>query len=326
MDSTVDRTVSVVRNMRDAARRIDLAGFEQGGKDAIHTQLRPLVERLCEVALGFFEQTEGEVTPGASAPAAIDLTAACFAARLELAQAISELRNIPEDADTWDLLDACNRARGSLVKATLAIERTACALAGLPAPPRPRRDVDASIAVRGAYGAFRRAILRAGELREANPHACLATMRDALRQLSASSVYNDLRVADRCSLRRLDDRIEDACARDAAEHLDDEARRLWEEASGVAEMLMRVNDREELREQDAAALSELTQLAEAPGILTDAERARALTLLLRLAGHDVELDALIDVYTLADREPLLRALRAARARAATTPGPVPASR
>ncbi len=324
MSTTADRTVAVVRNMRHAARRIDLAHFEQGGRDAIHRQLRPLVERLCEVALDFFRQTEGSVG-GEPDEGPGDLGAACFAARLELAHAINDLRSDPDGRDTWDLLDACNRARGSLVKATLAIERAACVLCGLPAPPGTRRDLELSLAVRSTYAEFRSAVARCAERTDPDradlgPAEGLLGLRDAVRRVSRAAVYNDLRVADRCALRRLDDRVEAALGRDA-EITAPELRRLLEEAAAVAGMLMRINDREELRSHDAAALGELTSLAARADALDDAERARVILLLAHLAGRDPALDRVIDLYTLVDRTPLVEALRGIDPDKTLAPGP-----
>jgi hypothetical protein len=320
MAVTADRTVAVVRNMRHAARRIDLAHFEQGGHDAIHSQLRPLVERLCDVALGFFEQTEGASDASDEEKGVAELGAACFAARLELAQAVNDLRNEPDTRDMWDMLDACNRARGSLVKATLAIERAACVLAGLPAPAGTRRDLDMSLTVRSTYAEFRASVTRTIEDASSSPGSRLLALRDAVRRMSCAPIYSELRVADRCALRRLDDRVEAAFAR--ADEVDpDDLRRLLEEAASVAGMLMRINDREELRDHDSAALAELTQLAERSGALDDAERARVILLLAQLAGRDATLDGVIDVYAMVDRTPLVAALRGINERGTLAPGP-----
>ncbi len=238
---------------------------------------------------GFLREIGAQIS---SELAAREVSGLAFVARGQLMEMREALASAQEHRQVWAVAshaDAGLRASG---KALIALETAICEYEGLPARDRRWRDLKDSLETRRLYGQFRRAILRGGDPKS---HEELATsLRGAATRIAILrnlEIYPFLRIDDRLTIRRLQKRIaawlDDGAGDEAA------GRRLWQDLVSFARLLMKVNDREELREHDRQVAKSVLRMLFSPERPVKRPSEAQRRELERLLGRDDELDRLI---------------------------------
>lgn len=222
--------------------------------------------------------------------AARDLSDLVFFARTELRTSLERmLESATRDASQLTLASNCEASLNCLRKALVSVESALYEFEGVPAPARQWFDVELSLQIRKLYWNLRRETELAGR----GGQSLEEKLRKVLYRVVAFrelSVYPFLRVDDRVHLRQLLKRILEwlnGTERDATE-----GRRIWEDLSGFAEILVQVSHRQELQDHDRSLLEKIhRQLFRRhglekmpPGMWSELEN---------LLGLDEELDELI---------------------------------
>lgn len=327
----VQDSLDRVRGLARVARRVDLFPYESHRPDEARRLVRPMIERLLLVALDDVAQLEAAIAcraapapddwaldedDGAGGPAADprtrELLDLCGMIRLDLAQRLDLLRR-DDGSELWEFLTACNHARGALIKAAVSLEAAVCARERVPVQLDAQHEVESALRVRAGYRRLQRALAQGGEPERERIGERLADAEGALESLVASALFVELRVADRCQLRRVVERLEDWLRQGELADPDD-GMRLWQDLCGLATVMQQVNNRQELVAHDRALLLEaLEQLyGEAP--LDPARETRLRERLADALGRDAELDALLEAGEPLGSASFLRAVTRAAVR------------
>lgn len=206
------------------------------------------------------------------------------------------------------LASNCEAGLRRLRKALVSVESAIYEFEDRKAPERHWFDVKVSLQIRRLYWNLRRET--GGET--VDDDALERRLRAALYRIVAFrelSVYPFLRVDDRVEMRQLLKRILDWLNGEQRNSLD--GRRLWQDLSAFAEILVQVSHREELRDYDRQVVMRAIQtLFRHPYSPPTSLPAELKTTLETLLGLDSELDRLITAETPppveAWREPLER--------------------
>jgi hypothetical protein len=305
---SVVESLERVRGLARIARRVDLFPYESHRPDEARRLVRPMIERLLLVALADVEQLEralGRAAPPApddwllddaaeprEDPRSRELIELCEMIRLELSQRLELLRR-DDDSELWEFLTACNHARGALIKAAVSLEAAVCARERLPAQLDALHEIESALRVRAGYRRLQRVLAASGEPERERIGERLATAAGALESLVASALFVELRVADRCQLRRVVERLE-SWLRGGEEADPDDGLRLWQDLCGLATVMQQVNNRQELIAHDRALLLEALGELYADTPLDPSREARLRERLADVVGRDAELDALLE--------------------------------
>jgi len=307
-----------IRGLARVARRVDLFPYESHRSEEARRLVRPMIERLLLVALEDVTQLEGAIAGHVSPvrddglfdfsdagaegsshdarsredPKTCELIDLCGMVRLELSQRLERLRR-DDRADFWEFLTTCNHARGALLKAAVSLESAVCAHERVPAQLDALREIESALRVRAGYRRLQRALAAGGEPEREQIGERLATAAGAMESLVASALFVELRVADRCQLRRVVERLE-CWLREGAEADPDEGMRLWQDLCGLATVMQQVNNRQELVAHDRALLLEALGELYADAPLDPAREARLRERLAEAVGRDAELDGLLE--------------------------------
>lgn len=183
-----------------------------------------------------------------------------FMAKLELRQRSERLVRRATKGDSWAIIEECSSLRRHLIHSAAQVDKALCEETGAVSlfGDLLASDLDTALASRHAYLSFVRATRR---IQAQVANGTMLHMQ-ALRQCAATiakligrDVYQELRIGDRQQLRGLQRRI----FAWATDHQGDEleARRLRQDVSGFAELLVRIHHRSALIEHDSNFLSEL---------------------------------------------------------------------
>lgn len=315
----VERLLSSLRDLAGVSRRIDMVGFEEQPAQMIREQLYPLVVHLGTVALHIIAKlqarydapcAEDSAETGPTDPPPSSETAdVLFVARMQVGQALEDLKVQKDIPDHWDLIGQCNRFRGVVITAAAAIGRAVCKHEGWGETAGQPIDLRQSLLIRRAYTAFHDVVsAQPDPLADELPELLDGT-KAQIEALLGSSISRFIRVNDRCNFRRLVQKVEEFRALgDSADPQD--GLRIWQDISAVAQMLVQINNRQELvehdREQSRRLLMQLS-----PG---DGDGSvLGIDLLARLSalhGRDADLDRAIQVTEAAIQRHLIPALRA----------------
>lgn len=187
--------------------------------------------------------------------AARDLIDVTFFARSELRSSYEHLmksatrraKGRPEE-DQLTLASNCEAGLRALRKAMVSVESAVYEFEEREAPKRQWYDVELSLQIRKLYWNLRRET----ELAEGGGVQDLeGRLRQVLYRIMAFrelSVYPFLRVDDRVNLRQLLKRILDWLNGERRDST--EARRIWQDLTGFAEILVQVSHRQELQDHD----------------------------------------------------------------------------
>lgn len=305
----VEESLGRIRGLVRVARRVDLYPYESQPAEEARRLVRPTIERLLLVGLDEVSRLQASLREGrVAAPAdwldsgdlAADSSARpcqplielCEMVHLELSQRLDLLRH-DDGVELWEFLTSCNHARGALIRAGVSIEAAVAACAGQPPQLSVLDEVAQAVRVRAGYRRLRAALASGGDAEPEQVAGRLAAASAALDEIIASRLFVDLRVADRCELRRARARLAEwFSAGEAADPRD--GIRLWQDLNGLAAMLLSINNRQELIEHDRDLLIEtLRQLFHGPD-LPPAEEQQLRERLTALLGRDAELDSLIE--------------------------------
>jgi len=224
------------------------------------------------------------------------ITSVAFVARIGLRNRRASLQALGAEPK-WELIASCSSAVREILKALSAVEVAIAEHEG--AAPTSRyyaTELEHALEVRRAYFTFRAEILAGGPPALSDAARRLRSAGSALAKLTGRPAYRYARVHDRASLRNLQARIRQqltaharADGSDFASRaaLDVAAARLHQDLTNLAELMMLINNRAELREHDGAKLARAIEIAEADGGAAAVEYVRALL------GRDPELDEIV---------------------------------
>lgn len=325
----VEECLERIRGLVRVARRVDLFPYESHRPEEARRLVRPMIERLLLVGLEEVSQLQGAIGPqvvsdpvdwlgsgelesDAPAGSCEELIDLCEMVRLELSQRL-ELLRLDQGAELWEFLTSCNHARGALIKGAVSIEAAASSCIGHPPRLSVLDEVAVAVRIRGGYRALRRALATRGDPEPGQIRERLESTSAALDELVASKLFIEIRVADRCELRKAKERL--AAWLDAGEAADPrEGMRLWQDINGLAAMLLSVNNRQELIEHDRQLLVEALRQLYNGGELTPAGERDLSGRLSALLGRDATLDRLIEDGTPLGSTAFLRAITRAALR------------
>ncbi len=224
--------------------------------------------------------------------AARDLNDMAFFARTDLKNALEVLiSSATLRHNQMTLASNCEGGLRRLRKALISVESAIYEFEGETAPERHWFDVEVSLQIRKLYWNLRRETASRGQAREKPVEVRLRAVLYRILAFRELSVYPFLRVDDRVNLRRLLKRILDwlnSAERDATV-----ARRLWQDLSSFAEILVQVSHRQELRDHDLRLVARAYRTLFPFGARRRAVPEDLLVDLQTLLGLDDELDRLI---------------------------------
>jgi hypothetical protein len=278
-----------LRELAELAATLELLEPPEGATGGFAVEHAGRIRRVVEPALRVFEELEAVESQHSEGSRIAD---ECFVARLGLAESLRMLDTVDETTDGWDVLTRANHTIGTLVSSAVNLEVGLCR--SFEMVPRLSRlgDVERAVGLRNAYRRMLRAVSRAGEPADEEVQERLRQCRRALDALLEQAIPTGMRIGDRREAVLLRRRIDEWLAGQPGTEPRD-GRRIWQDLVGFAELLLRINERQELIVHDLdVARRVLERLPEGPG-----EDERVLPLpeeLARLYGRDPELDALIE--------------------------------
>lgn len=320
-----DALADVVRR----AEEVDMRGFEERPREALHDELLPAVRSVTSEGLGTLERVlrayedlvEGDPEDDGPDNFYVEIDRVlhddgrgshvadlAFMAHLELTDRAAVLAKAEPSWDRWRLLGECDSCLRRLRKAASAVERAIALEAGM--EPRLEYLTETSLGrvIRAYYARFRREVAGDGPPEDPRVHGRLLSAAASIAKLIGRDFYGDLRVSDRAGLRGLQERLRRWLQ--GEDGFDPRGgRRIWQDLNSFASLLAQVNRRTELVEHDrqvvATTLRELEEDDDPP-----AELPRQLLVYLgRLRGLSDRLDELLTEPVTRERGPWLRELR-----------------
>ncbi len=181
--------------------------------------------------------------------AARDLNDMAFFARSDLKSSLELLiSSATHKHNQMTLASNCEGGLRRLRKALISVESAIYEFEGETPPERHWFDVEVSLQIRRLYWNLRRETAGHSQAEEKPIEVRLRTVLYRILAFRELSVYPFLRVDDRVNLRRLLKRILDWLNSDERDV--PVARRLWQDLSSFAEILVQVSHRQELRDHD----------------------------------------------------------------------------
>ncbi|MEM7585561.1 MAG: hypothetical protein AAF560_19380 [Acidobacteriota bacterium] len=225
--------------------------------------------------------------------AAREVSSLAFVARGQLLEMQDNLTGALENRQVWGVASYADSGLRHVGKALIAAESAVCEYEGLPASDRRWVDLADSLEIRRLYAQFRRAILRSGDpetVDQLTQHLRGASTRIAI--LRDLEIYPFLRIDDRRTIKQLQRRIESWLKQEQGTS-EESGFRLWEDLVSFARLLIKINDREELREHDRQVVSTVHRMLFSPQRPAEQLTAGHRKELERLLGRDDELDQII---------------------------------
>ena len=321
-DNSGTKLIHALRTLVDRIHALDTRTYEEAELPLIQGELVPRIGRLLTAAdtligevfrfydallspsddeaygideLSFETSLDQLMTSSTAARQIADIS---FIARLELSRKRQQLESLSAGTDSWEHIAVCASVRRRILKATTALEKAICEYEQL----EPQSDwyitaMTRSVEIRRTYARFRRRLGPGDTPSESDVYSRIRRAGIAIASLIGLDIYEDLKIRDRQMLRELQHRVVDWLR--VSEDRGDQIRaraglRLWQDAIGLANLLMQVNNRAELRDYDAEVLTEVNEILFG-GIIP----ARRLSLMMldklrSLYGLDDELDQCID--------------------------------
>ncbi|MDA8020535.1 MAG: hypothetical protein MPN21_24110 [Thermoanaerobaculia bacterium] len=253
------------------------------------------IDALADVATACEEELEtGEVE--ASLPPA-QLGDLAFVARSELAEIRDNFRSAIDQDSMWQIAAHADRAVGRSVRALMPVESALREYEGLEPQPRVWFDLDDTLEIRRRFVRFWLEVHRVDSPGGDELVTALERVASMIEELREDSIYPYLRLDDRLDLRALQKRILAWLERQQKDSDEIESgRRLWQDASGFFNLLMQIQRREELRENDLIQLGRaLRRLQDEEGdrLLKPKTQAELSEMLLEMAGRESSLDKIL---------------------------------
>lgn len=315
------RIIQRVQDLIESIRSVDLVIPEDSGHFSIEeelvrhvrTLLRESLELLDEIAV-FYENQEpedegsddlsfGDDTDflkeiGAQIStqlAAQELSGLAFVARNQLKEIRDALDNAVREKVVWKIVSYIDTGIRRSGKALVALESAILEYEDLPPNQRSWEDIGTALQIRRLYGQFQRAILRGGEPRDDQLPQRLRNAVNRIAILRGLEIYPYLRIDDRLQIRRLQKRILAWLEgdRDIGREPPESGRRLWEDLVAFALLLRQVNNRQELREHDRAAVRDIYRDLFEIGSTSERILPEHVALLEPLLGRDDEIDEIL---------------------------------
>ena len=221
-----------------------------------------------------------------------DLIDMAFFARCDLKNCLEVLvAAATHRQNQMTLASNCEAGLRRLRKALISVESAVFEYEGRKPPERQWFDVEVSLQIRKLYWNLRR---ETGVQDEAEDKPLEVRLRAVLYRILAFrelSVYPFLRVDDRVNMRRLLKRILDWLNSDERDEI--VARRLWQDLSNFAAILVQVSHRQELQDHDLKLVNRAYRTLFPFGARKRAALEDLLAELQSLLGLDDELDRLI---------------------------------
>ncbi len=225
--------------------------------------------------------------------AAREVSSLAFVARGQLLEMQEALTAALKNRQVWGVASHADSGLRHLGKALIATESAVCEYEGLPATDRRWVDLADSLEIRRLYAQFRRAILRGGDpLTDEELARRLKSSFTRIAILRDLEIYPFLRIDDRRSIKRLQKRIESWLNKTEGS-TDEVGFRLWEDLASFARLLIKINDREELREHDRQVVTTVHRMLFSPARPARQLNAGHRKELERLLGRDDDLDEII---------------------------------
>ncbi len=224
--------------------------------------------------------------------AARDLNDMAFFARSDLKSSLEVLvSSATHKHSQMTLASNCEGGLRRLRKALISVESAIYEFEGEAPPERHWFDVEVSLQIRKLYWNLRRETTGRSWAKERPLEVRLRTVLYRILAFRELSVYPFLRVDDRVNLRRLLKRILDWL--NSEEHDVAVARRLWQDLSNFAEILVQISHRQELRDHDLKLVARAYHTLFPFGAKRRSVPEELLAELQTLLGLDDELDGLI---------------------------------
>ncbi len=224
-----------------------------------------------------------------SALAAREVADLALMGRTDLFGIRRQLTGAVESDNFWKIASATDAALSRTGRALIPIESAIRESEELPPLRRRWEDLEDSLEIRRQYAMLWRAVLRAGQPRGEQLRRALRKIGQRIAVLRHHHIYPFLRIEDRLAIRELQKRLHAHLGPAGAES----GETLWTEVVTFFRLLMRVNERQELREHDReivlASYHELAQ-RRTPGEKLPRELEERLDFLL---GRDNDLDRLL---------------------------------
>lgn len=295
----VERDLAALRDLATATRRLERAGFEELPENEFRLQIVPAVLRLGQLTahvlgrlLTRYERPldeDEETAPLAESPPD-EVADTLFVARLQVGQAIEDLRRLGPISEHWELVAQCNRFRGLIESIVAAVGRAVAAREGLGSDQEQEgSDLRQALLIRRIYTALHAVVYAVPDPPPDRIRERLAAIEAVMRDVLGSTLARLIRVGDRLQLRRLHEKLHLWLVSGSVASPEDGAH-LWQDAGAVAEMLVQINNRQELIAHDRhQAQLMLGRLVAADVAGTDSPDLLELASALR--GRDRELDA-----------------------------------
>lgn len=292
-----------LRELAELAATLERLEPPESGAFGFAEQHARRVRRVVEPALRVFEELEAvdSQRQGGGRSVADE----CFVARLGLAESLRLLDSVTSDTDGWDVLARANHTIGTLVKSAVNLEVELCQSFELEPRLSSLGDVERAVGLRSAYRRLLSTVSSQGEPADADVPARLAQARRAVHALLEQAIPTGMRIADRREAVLLRRRI-DAWLEQSARADPTDGRRIWQDLVGFAELLLRINERQELVEHDLATAKRLLSRIEQDG----ADAGVSAAEVARLYGRDSDLDALLEAGGPIERDRLKERLEA----------------
>lgn len=248
-----------------------------------------------------------------------------FIARMGLRARLLALDAMGASPGKWEIIGAASSALREVMKALGALAVVVCDHESLPEPTTFYvTELERSLIIRRAYRIFYGDVAPSREPQGSEIQARLRRAANAIAKLVGRPIYPSLRVHDRFALRTtqrklqgwLSDASLDAKARETA------GIRLFQNLAHLAELMLAVNERAELRQHDARVITEQIAALESDR----ADVGAALRALRVVEGRDLRLDAMLAGDEPPTRSALLARLRELGRNLAPRPPSTPAPR
>ncbi|MDP1829337.1 MAG: hypothetical protein Q8L48_39090 [Archangium sp.] len=334
----VDAVRTVMHELFEAARGIDIRQFEEERGELIAQHLSPqvvsLLERAISVASNILARYE-DVNAAAAGNGELNFDLAvdnllaqtghpkvadlAFMAVAELRQRLARVRTHGPELDAWEMVCDCGSALRRVQKSLSALELALCEAENLPRVLDFHSELETSLQTRRQYRKLWRFVAGLGAVGPEGVRNALRGAGTLCAMLVGRDVYCRLRERDRYQLRQLQRRI---LAWLVQESGDPKAGlRVWEDYAGFVEMLRQVSLRQELVQNDGEALRIAEQSL---AICGESGLTGVLAVLRRVEGLDDGLDAALALDP-PDRKVLHAETRRVRARFLSSESPPPFS-
>ncbi|MFQ5802292.1 MAG: hypothetical protein ACE5JQ_05260 [Candidatus Methylomirabilales bacterium] len=263
----------------ERARGIEIRRYEQREEGPLHDELLPTIQEALSDAIDAFTQViESYSTPirdddtgtvsdptytrfgsdtDSTRHGAARIADISFVARWELHQEREQLAKGIMSQETWYLINECSSARRRMLASAIAVENAICAHEGLTSTLHDLylNELNHSLQIRHVYALFRQKVVGNGPPMRKNVRWRLRKVAAAIKKLTRSAIYSELRTSDRIHIEGLRSRLSEwlGAGRDRDPLM---GLRLWQDIESLSELLIGINNRSELREHDQTVASE----------------------------------------------------------------------